>query len=73
MLLWYTSKRTIHFRLDESVTTSWIRSSGIKSITDLFNRQILEVCLEAVSKELLTQYVWDFMKNNTTPNIENLS
>ena len=34
------------------------------------SRQILEACLEAISKELLTLYVRDCMKNNTTPNAE---
>ena len=34
------------------------------------SRQILEACLEAISKELLTPYVRDCMKNNTTPNAE---
>ena len=57
MLLQYTNKRMIHFKLDESVTTPWIRSSGINSITDHLSRQILEVCLEAISEELLTPYV----------------
>ena len=34
------------------------------------SRQILEVCLEAISKELLTPYARDCMKSNTTPNAE---
>ena len=43
----------------------------VKEIIDHHrSRQILEVCLAAVSKELLTQYVRDCMKNNITPNAE---
>ena len=34
------------------------------------SRKILEVCLEAISKELQTLYVRDCVKNNTTPNAE---
>ena len=34
------------------------------------SRQILEVCLEAISKELLTPYARDCMKSNTTLNAE---
>ena len=33
LCVWYTNKRTIHFKLHESVTTSWFRSYEIKSIT----------------------------------------
>ena len=37
------------------------------------SRQILEVSLEAISKELITPYVRDFIKNITTPNANLLS
>ena len=32
------------------------------------SRQILEVCFEAISRELLTPYIEDCVRNNTTPN-----
>ena len=32
------------------------------------SRQILEVCLKAICRELLTPYIQDCVRNNTTPN-----